>query len=246
MGQEPAPGPAKIAARCPDCGQRYRLDGSCAGRQARCKTCGRTFTVQPLEVEPSPAADPRGQTLCAVCQCPLEQGGDVVTCPECSVPYHRECWEYNKGCAIYGCGQAPPTEHLEDIEIPVSFWGKEEKQCPLCRQTILAAAVRCRHCGATFASAAPEAAGQYRQRTQIEQSLPGVRRAGVWLLVFSMITCTAPVAAIVGAFWYLGNREKINALPALHAALCKIALAVAVGQTALVVLMGLLYAAFAD
>jgi len=40
----------------------------------------------------------------------------------------------------------------------------------------------------------------------------------IWLLVFSLLTCTAPLAAVVGSIWYLMNRETINQLPALHAA----------------------------
>lgn len=24
-------------------------------------------------------------------------------CSICNSPYHKDCWEYNRGCAIYGC-----------------------------------------------------------------------------------------------------------------------------------------------
>ena len=61
----------------------------------------------------------------------------------------------------------------------------------------------------------------------------------VWLLVFSLIPCTAPLAAVAGLFWYLGNREAIRLLPPLHGALGKIALAVAWGQSLLLAAIGL-------
>lgn len=43
---------------------------------------------------------------CGVC-------GSVVTpvrqlvCPACNTPHHRECWAYNEGCSMYGCGSPP-------------------------------------------------------------------------------------------------------------------------------------------
>jgi hypothetical protein len=138
----------------------------------------------------------------------------------------------------------PPTEHLGTLEIPVSFWGKEEKNCPVCNQTILAAAIRCRNCGATFKMAAPETTADFRQRRSIEMSLPSVRKASIWILVLASLTCTAPIMAVVAPIWYRANRRKIKALPAINAAICKIAVGVALAQTFLIVLFMVLYHAF--
>ncbi|MBI4864927.1 MAG: hypothetical protein HY815_32410, partial [Candidatus Riflebacteria bacterium] len=44
---------------------------------------------------------PSGPARCAVCADPIAD--DAVACPDCGVPYHRECHEYLGGCAIYGC-----------------------------------------------------------------------------------------------------------------------------------------------
>jgi hypothetical protein len=168
----------------------------------------------------------------------------TTVCPGCQAPYHAECWEYNGGCGVYGCSHVPPTEHLDSLEIPAAYWGREEKPCPVCDQTILAAALRCRHCGATFASAKPEDRSAYRSRAVSEQKQPTLKRTGTWILVLGLIPCTAALAAIVGSLWYVRNRRDIQALPALHAALCKVGVGVAVGQTAMLIVVTLLYGMF--
>ncbi len=72
--------------------------------------------------------------------------------------------------------------------------------------------------------------------------MPWVKRVIVCLLVFSLLPCTAPLAALVGLIWYGANREKIAALPSLHAALSRIALGVACFQTAAMVVFAVLHA----
>jgi hypothetical protein len=66
----------------------------------------------------------------------------------------------------------------------------------------------------------------------------------VWILILSIIPCTAPFAALFGTLWYLRNRVAIDALPALHNALCKIGIGVAVGQTTLLAVITVLYEFF--
>lgn len=36
---------------------------------------------------------------CPVCEKEFNQGDDVVVCPECGTPHHRECYDSAKGCA---------------------------------------------------------------------------------------------------------------------------------------------------
>jgi hypothetical protein len=43
---------------------------------------------------------------CPVCGTSVE--GGAVECPHCGVPHHRECWEYQDGCGIFGCAKPPP------------------------------------------------------------------------------------------------------------------------------------------
>src|SRR5262245_32335975 len=102
----------------------------------------------------STTADPGGR--CTICMTALGAPGDATTCASCGTAYHRDCWEENRGCAVYGCSEVPPTEGLRAVEIASSYWGQEEKACPQCGATIRAAAIRCRSCGATFEAAQPE------------------------------------------------------------------------------------------
>jgi hypothetical protein len=104
--------------------------------------------------------------------------------------------------------------------------------------------VRCRHCGATFESAQPQDANEFQRRGDLKQRLPAVARTVVWLFVVSVLPCSAPIGAVWGAVWYPGHREEIRALPSLYSALCKIGLALSIGQTVLMVLLTLCYSLF--
>jgi Prokaryotic RING finger family 1 len=39
---------------------------------------------------------------CGVCGDHLTD--EIVVCRRCNTPHHRDCWQYNTGCATYGCG----------------------------------------------------------------------------------------------------------------------------------------------
>ena len=235
-----------VATACPHCGKKFRAPTAYVGKQGKCSACGQTFVIAPRPAAPQPAAAasapaaPAGGACCGICHSPLAAGEAAADCPSCRARYHEECWQYNGGCGAYGCERAPATERLTSLEIPASHWGREEKPCPNCGEMIMAAAVRCRHCGATFASAAPEGAAAYRRQQDLRARLPGVRAGGIWLLVFSLIPCTAPFAAVIGLFWYLSQRKTIRGLPPLHAAICKIALGVAWLQSGLLIVCGFL------
>ena len=41
---------------------------------------------------------------CSVCGDSID--GPLQCCPRCETPHHPECWEYNEGCAVYGCKAA--------------------------------------------------------------------------------------------------------------------------------------------
>ncbi len=164
-----------------------------------------------------------------------------MECPACNTEYHAECWQENGGCGVYGCAQAPAVEQRGTLEIPVSYWGQENKPCPSCGKQILAAAVRCRHCGAIFSSARPEGATEFKQRTALEQRLPTVRRTLLWLFGLCIVPCLAPIGVIWGLIWYPRHREEVESLPSLYPALYKIGLGVGIGQIAIIIVMGLLF-----
>ncbi|MCI0447807.1 hypothetical protein L0152_31910 [bacterium] len=44
--------------------------------------------------------------LCPYCKSPLTQSADVRTCADCQTSYHRECWEANGHCSVFGCSSS--------------------------------------------------------------------------------------------------------------------------------------------
>lgn len=48
-----------------------------------------------------PALDAPG--VCPYCQTPIATDADGIRCPACRTPHHRQCWQENGGCAVYGC-----------------------------------------------------------------------------------------------------------------------------------------------
>lgn len=179
--------------------------------------------------------------VCAICQSPVSPGDATAECPACRARYHDDCWQENGGCAVYGCPQVPPTEARDSLETPFSYWGQEEKPCPVCARTIQAAAVRCRHCGASFSSARPETASEFRQRNELRNQEGRLRTTSIWLFVFSVLPCTAPLAAVAGACWWLAHRREIKQMPAIYRGLCLLGIALASVQTALMVACAFLY-----
>ncbi len=235
----PQPAPQKVQTACPGCGKGYSVSADFVGKQVKCQACEHTFQVaiqqpaSPLHQQ-QPAQQATGGN-CAICQSPIIQGEPSMKCPGCSGAFHTDCWEYNKGCGIYGCSEAPPTEGLNSLEIPASHWGQENKECPNCTRVILAAAVRCKHCGATFECANPQDQGSFQEHESNKAKLPLIKIGAIVLLVFSLLPCTAPIAAIAGPIWYVMNRKSISMLPGFHSALCKIAVGVSICITAMLI-----------
>lgn len=180
-------------------------------------------------------------TVCPVCMTPVSEGDELAECSACQARYHKECWQDNGGCAIYGCSAAPTVEPRRAIEIPVSYWGQEKKPCPACGQEILAAAVRCRMCGATFTSARPQDSAEFQQQAGLTQRLPVLRTTVIWIFIVCVLPCSAPIGAVWGLVWYPGHRDDVNALPSMYSALVKIGIGVGIAESIGFVVMTLLY-----
>lgn len=188
------------------------------------------------------AATEASDGVCVVCRSPIAPDEPAESCPSCAARYHAECWRYNDGCGVYGCASAARPENLQALEIPAAYWGQETKACPVCGGEILAAAVRCRHCGTTFASNRPVEAEQYRAQAVRALRVRAAEKTGLWILLLGLIPCTSPIAALIGVPWYISRRGEIAAMHGSRAAICTIGVAVACVQTVLLIALSTLYA----
>lgn len=65
------------------------------------------------------------KNICTFCQTTIKNELETTFCPSCSSPYHRDCWNENKGCAVYGCGEKLQSEEehssLRDAIINIEY-----------------------------------------------------------------------------------------------------------------------------
>jgi hypothetical protein len=179
--------------------------------------------------------------LCSICQSAIASEEAKMACPDCHTEYHVDCWNENHGCAVYGCAQVPATEGRSTLEIPTAYWGQENKACPVCQKEILAAAVRCRHCGTIFQTARPLASNEFSRTAALKAQSPRLRRIIVWFFVLCIVPFSAPVACAAGYMWRQSRRDEIEILPAVYSALLTIGLIVGAAQTAAIVFLTMLF-----
>ena len=234
--------PSEFSFPCPSCGKELVAEPEMAGIAAECPGCKNQIRVPSAAPAAAAVAVPAGEAvsagnseLCAICQSPLGADEQKAACPDCSAVYHADCWQENRGCAVYGCPQVPPTEKLDTLEVPMAYWGQEHKNCPVCGTQMLAAATRCRSCGTTFDSAAPTDRDQFVQKLWQSSKSPALRKQVVWAFVACVLPCTAPIGLVIAIVFFSIKKEDIRALPAIYGALSKIGLVVGIIETLLIV-----------
>ena len=90
---------------------------------------------------------------CPHCQKPFEDTDDIVACPVCGAPHHRDCWKEHDGCA---CADAHGTDQqwsrdtaakqpTPDADPPAH---QAQTACPHCGTPSSPYVERCSHCGA--------------------------------------------------------------------------------------------------
>lgn len=124
---------------------------------------------------------------CPVCGERFKEEDDIVVCPECGAPYHRECYEKSGECIfgeLHEHGESwKPDE--EDTQAPeASPYEIKDKECPRCGALNGHSATFCIHCGLKLTdeqseTAAPESpfADSYQNRAPGENPYgnnPGV------------------------------------------------------------------------
>lgn len=81
--------------------------------------------------------------LCPVCNKRFAEGDDIVVCPDCGTPYHRECWAKVGVCvnaARHGTNfEWKPEVSADDADV--------EAVCPNCGTHNPPGAQYCNHCG---------------------------------------------------------------------------------------------------
>ena len=86
---------------------------------------------------------------CEGCGKPLTLRDDIVVCPDCGAPYHRDCYE-----KLGRCIHSPA--HAADYEWKFPYQESELCTCPSCGERTLRSEEHCRCCGAKLTSSGNE------------------------------------------------------------------------------------------
>lgn len=95
-------------------------------------------------------------TKCPGCQELFREGDDVVVCPECGTPQHRQCYEKNGGCvnaAFHESGFVWKNENVSAVKEEETAPDKTDGEpiiCPRCGKENPKGTTVCSHCGLKF------------------------------------------------------------------------------------------------
>lgn len=90
-------------------------------------------------------ADYKGNT-CPVCKQKFKEADDIVVCPDCGTPYHRECWK-KVGVCVHRADHAAGFEWTPDNVISDR---PDDIVCPNCGTHNPLGAKYCNHCGVSL------------------------------------------------------------------------------------------------
>ena len=110
---------------------------------------------------------------CPVCGKAFTAEDDIVVCPVCGAPYHRDCYAKNGKCVYedrHGTFTwSPPARNAESEN------GEEKvKRCPRCGALNAGRALFCEHCGQPFSSG-PEEWGAFPFGAGPQSGAPGAQ-----------------------------------------------------------------------
>ncbi len=80
---------------------------------------------------------------CPACQQPFRETDDIVVCPECGAPHHRECFAKTGRCAMADKHGTPDDWSHQEHPRQVSL----TKECPRCHAMNEEEALFCKECG---------------------------------------------------------------------------------------------------
>ena len=94
-----------------------------------------------------------------MCGEPFDEESDVVVCPECGAPHHRDCWKETGHCACEekhaeGYEWHPEKMYIGDVKFPpdsekepLASGDDETERCPNCGKMTKKSEKYCEYCG---------------------------------------------------------------------------------------------------
>lgn len=143
-----------------------------------------------VQVTPVAPAEEHLGKLCSTCGTAILSSDTIVVCPVCSQPYHHDCWKEIGGCGTYGCTAAPVATMKEDVPEDVFTPGwTAEKKCPECGSSIIANALVCKVCRASFPTERPMTKEEWRDREYDEKELNKIKTNVIIQFILSTLGC---------------------------------------------------------
>lgn len=103
---------------------------------------------------------------CPVCEQAFTDTDDIVVCPDCGTPYHRDCWK-KVGACMHRSEHAAGFEWQPEIG-PEAVKAAHEATCPNCGTRNTPGAARCSHCGCPL----PRSEGDSADADKPEEQVP--------------------------------------------------------------------------
>ena len=101
---------------------------------------------------------------CPVCEQAFTDTDDIVVCPDCGTPYHRDCWK-KVGACMHRSEHAAGFEWQPEIG-PEAVKAAHEATCPNCG-TRKPGAARCSHCGCPLPRSDADSADAAKPEEQV-------------------------------------------------------------------------------
>ena len=220
-----------ITIQCPECGKRYTVADSAAGKVATCRGCGVKMRIPaatpqaepPPEPAPSPpsgaeaGAGPAPADLptemranrsiagrtCPICGRTIALGEPVRNCELCGETHHSACWQRHNGCGTADCGNAPLPQLSRAADAR-----PQQAHAPPAGET-----KRCRFCGEDIPAAAVkcrfcgESLDESRARPRFQRKSDTARNALICgiLSIFCCGIILGPIAIVLA----LNARKEI-------------------------------------
>lgn len=152
---------------------------------------------------------------CPVCQKPFQSEDDIVVCPQCGLPHHRDCWQSIGRCFAddqHGTAQQWRRDRDQASTSPDNHSSASSEQvCPHCQTKNVKYAEFCTRCGRSLTaedwhSAEPKApyVGEYSPYGQPYERYSSFERIGE--------SNAADLAAVIGnnSHYYIERFRRIE------------------------------------